>query len=311
MKKKVMSVVLAASFLFGMAACSKDDKTTESSEAAETTVAAAEETKAEETEAPAETAAVDTASDLRVVSLSPEVTEIIFALGAEDVLVGRSTYCDYPADVSSIPAVGDLYAMDVEAIVAVEPTVVLASSFVDDDTVAALAEYGIEVAVVTEGTDIEGLYALINEVATYVDAEDEAAALNDEISAELAAIETIETDSTVYYVVGYGEYGDFTAGDGSFIASIIETAGAKNAGEGMDQWAMLDAETLIALDPDYIVIADYLVDDFTNMEPYSALTAVSEGRVIAVDENVFVRQTPRNVEAVKALVAAIAEYEAA
>ena len=317
MKKKAMSVILAASFVFGMAACSKDDKAAD--ESSESTVATeaeetkAEETKAEETEAEeTEATSVDVEeSDIRVVSLSPEVTEIIFALGAEDKLVGVSTYDDYPEDVFNYPAVGDLYALDIEAIAEVEPTVVLVSDFVDEDTIAAFNEYGISCVMVTEGTSLDGMLDLIEEVAVYVGAEDAAEDLIADIQADLDAIEAVDTDATVYYVVSYGEYGDWSAGGGSFIDGIITASGAKNAAGELDQWAQLDAETLIEMDPDFIVISNWGVDDFCSLEPYSALTAVQEGRVIGVDENIFVRQTPRNIEAVQLLVDAISEYEEA
>lgn len=315
--KKAMSVILAAALVMSIAACSKDDETAD--ESVETTVAeeTAEETKTEETEAVETTAeeteatVVDVDSDIRVVSLSPEVTEIIFALGAEDKLVGVSTYDDYPEEVFNYPVVGDLYALDVEAIAAVEPTVVLVSDFVDEDTIAAFNEYGIDCVMVSEGTSIDGMLDLIAEVASYVDAEDAAEDLIADVQADLDAIEAVDTDATVYYVVSYGEYGDWSAGGGSFIDGIITASGAKNAAGDLDQWAMLDPETLIDMDPDFIVISTWTYDDFISLEPYSALTAVQEGRVIAVDENIFVRQTPRNVEAVQILVDAIAEYEAA
>ncbi|MCQ2532001.1 MAG: ABC transporter substrate-binding protein [Saccharofermentans sp.] len=315
--KKAMSVILAAALVMSIAACSKDDETAD--ESVETTVAeeTAEETEAEETEVVETTAeeteatVVDVDSDIRVVSLSPEVTEIIFALGAEDKLVGVSTYDDYPEEVFNYPVVGDLYALDVEAIAAVEPTVVLVSDFVDEDTIAAFNEYGIDCVMVSEGTSIDGMLDLIAEVASYVDAEDVAEDLIADVQADLDAIEAVDTDATVYYVVSYGEYGDWSAGGGSFIDGIITASGAKNAAGDLDQWAMLDPETLIDMDPDFIVISTWTYDDFISLEPYSALTAVQEGRVIAVDENIFVRQTPRNVEAVQILVDAIAEYEAA
>ena len=315
--KKAMSVILAAALVMSIAACSKDDETAD--ESVETTVAeeTAEETEAEETEAVETTAeeteatVVDVDSDIRVVSLSPEVTEIIFALGAEDKLVGVSTYDDYPEEVFNYPVVGDLYALDVEAVAAVEPTVVLVSDFVDEDTIAAFNEYGIDCVMVSEGTSIDGMLDLIAEVASYVDAEDVAEDLIADVQADLDAIESVDTDATVYYVVSYGEYGDWSAGGGSFIDGIITASGAKNAAGDLDQWAMLDPETLIDMDPDFIVISTWTYDDFISLEPYSALTAVQEGRVIAVDENIFVRQTPRNVEAVQILVDVIAEYEAA
>ena len=303
MNKKIFAILLSLCMVLGLVAgCSK---TTEETTEAETTVEeTTEETTSEEVE---ETEAEVEVSDLRVVSLSPEITEIICALGAEDVLVGRSTYCDYPESVFEIPAVGDLYAMDVEAIAAVEPTVVLASGFIDEDTVAALEEFGIEVMVLTEGTTIDGMFDLISEVASIVDKEDEAEDLIADTIAQFDEISAEATDVSVYYVVGYGEYGDYTADANTFINDIIVTAGGVNAGAAAENW-YISLEDLIAADPDIIIISEWMYDDFIATAPYSDLTAVTSGNVISVDANLFERQTPRNVEAVEIVANAIADF---
>ncbi len=304
MNKKFLAILLSVCMVLGLvAACSKEVE-----ETSEETTTTAEETTVEETEATEATE--EETADLKVVSLSPEVTEIIFALGAEDTLVGRSTYCDYPAAALDIPAVGDLYAMDVEAIAAVEPTVVIASGFIDEDTTAALSELGIDVEIVTEGTSLEGMYDLIAQVGDIVNKADEAADLIADVQADVDAIEVEETDVSVYYVVGYGEYGDYTAGEDSFINDIIVRAGGVNAGAAADNW-YISLEDLIAADPDIIVISEWMYDDFVATEPYSALSAVANGNVIVVDANIFERQTPRNVEAIELLAEAISEYAAA
>lgn len=321
MKKKVISVILATSLALAMSACAKDnenaDDTAADTTAAETEAQASEteaaETEAAETEAAetevAETEAVSDDDTLRVVSISPELTEIIFELGAEDMLVGVSDYDDYPEEVFNYPTVGDLYTPNVEAIAALEPDFVLASSMLDDDTVAALDEFGINVMVVTEGTDIEGMFDLIAEVSEVLGVEDAGDELIANTIAALDEVEVTPVDATVYYVVGYGEWGDYTAGAGTFIDSIITTAGAQNAAADVEGWA-IDLEALIAADPDVIIISQWMYDDFISMEPYSELTAVQNGNVIAVDANIFERQTPRNVEAVQVVADAVASVVA-
>ncbi len=311
MSKKIFAILLSASMVMGLVAgCSN---TSEETTVAETTVAeteAAETTEATEATEAEETEAVEVeASDIRVVSLSPEVTEIIYALGAENTLVGRSTYCNYPDEVAEIPAVGDLYAMDVEAIAAVEPTVVVASGFIDEDSANALSELGIEVQIFGAGSSLESITELIANVGSVVDKDDEAEALIAEFNDAVAAIEeNVEaTDVSVYYVVGFGEYGDFTAGPDTFIADIIETAGGVNAGESAVDW-YISLEDLIAADPDIIVISQWMYDEFVGTAPYSDLTAVQNDNVIVVDADIFERQSPRAVEALQIIADAVAEY---
>lgn len=310
MSKKIFAILLSASMIMGLVAgCSKAEEVADEHNAEvesvvaeiESAAEAEETTEAEETEAEAE--------EIRVVSLSPEITEIIYALGAGDMLVGRSTYCDYPAEVLEVPAVGDLYAMDLEAIAAVEPTLVILSGFVDDDTVAAIEGLGTEVLVLSDGTTLDSMFDLISGVGEALGLEDEAADLIATTSEAIDAIEVEETDVSVYYVVGYGEYGDFTADSNTFINDIILTAGGVNAGAAAENW-YISLEDLIAADPDIIVISEWMYDDFIATAPYSELSAVANGNVIAVDANIFERQTPRNVEAIELLAAAIADMAA-
>lgn len=283
MKKKAISIIAAVSILMNMAACSK---TTDSQEAGETS-------GSEQT--------------LRIVSLSPEITEILFDIGAGDMLVGRSTYCDYPSEVSNVPAVGDLYAMDIEAIAEAQPDMVIASGFMDDSSVSALENLGIEVQILTAGTDVEGMFTLITEVGELVGMQEQAARKADETREALEAVEAPQTDVSVYYVVGYGEYGDYTAGAGTFIDSIITTAGAINAAGDVEGWA-IDTEVLIEKDPDVIIINEDMYEDFVGMEPYASLSAVTDGHVVAVDPDLFDRQTPRNVEAIRIIAEAVSSY---
>ncbi len=98
--------------------------------------------------------------------------------------------------------------------------------------------------------------------------------------------------------MSYGEYGDYTAGPDTFINDIITYAGCVNAASDADGWSY-STEQLLAADPYIILVPDWGYDAFLETEPYTELTAVQEGRVLAVDANIFERVGPRNVEAVR------------
>ncbi len=313
MKKKVLSVVLALAVtttLFSACATATEETTTTAATAAQTeeTTTTAEETTAADdsiypltyTDAYGNEVTIESEPET-VVSVSPALTEIVFALGAQDKLVGRSSYDDYPAEVFDIQDVGPIDLPDTELIASLEPDVVIASSIFSEEAYNAITELGIPVVIIRDETTLTGMFGVIADVADVIGAHEEGEALVAELQAELDEITDNvaeeEPSVSVYYCMGYGEYGDYTAGGDTFINDIITTAGAINAAGDVSGWSY-SQEALLEADPDYILVPSWGYDAFLETEPYSSLTAVQEGRVIAVDSNMFERQGPRNLDAV-------------
>ena len=326
MKRKLLAVALCLSVTAAaFTACSDaNSEESETSQAAETAV----ETEADETTADTEeTVEIFVVEDdafsypltiedaygnevtveeepETVVSVSPAITEIIFALGGEDKLIGRSDYCDYPDAVFDIQSVGPIDLPDTELIVSLDPDVVLASSIFSEEAYNALTDAGITVVIVKDETSLDGMIYTVETVADVIGLHEEgdmlAMGLSDEIAEIYAqALDTIADDEiTVYYCMSYGEYGDYTAGPDTFINDIITYAGCVNAASDADGWSY-STEQLLAADPYIILVPDWGYDAFLETEPYTELTAVQEGRVLAVDANIFERVGPRNVEAVR------------
>ena len=308
--KKVIALSLSLVMLAGvMTACSSSEteETTTAATTAETTTeaAATEETSGEASE-PFLTytdfygnEVVIESEPQTIVSVSPTMTEIVYALGQGDKLVARTDYCDYPAEALNLPSIGAIDTPDIEAIVALDPDLILASSIFTEDSYNQLTELGYTVAIVIDEDTFDGMYNVVDLTADIIGASDAGDALVADLKAEAdSIIATDDTDITVYYCMGFGEYGEYIAGGDTFINQIIELAGAKNAAADVEGWTY-DLEALIAADPDYILIAAWGYDSFISTAPYSDLTAVKEGHVIVVDNNLFERQGPRNVEALK------------
>jgi len=331
MKRKLLATALCLSVTAAVFTACSDTNSEKSvaSQAAETVNAAETEQTAAETEAAEETVETFVVEDdtfsypltledaygnevtveeepETVVSVSPAITEIIFALGGEDKLIGRSDYCDYPDEVFDIESVGPIDLPDTELIVSMEPDVVLASSIFSEEAYNALTDAGITVVIVKDETSLEGMIYTVETVANVIGLHDEgdelAMSLSDQISETFnEAMETIGDDEiTVYYAMSFGEYGDYTAGPDTFINDIITYAGCVNAASDADGWSY-SAEQLLAADPDIILVPDWGYESFMETEPYTELTAVQEGRVLAVDANIFERVGPRNVEAIRTL----------
>lgn len=247
----------------------------------------------------------------KIVSLSPTVTEIIYAIGGGDKIVGVTSYDDYPDDVFNKTIVGDTMDPDVETIISLEPDLVYASVFLSEDAKNAISDAGIEVVTVADGENLEDMIAHVSEIADKIGMSDEGNALAQGLSDRVAEVvdNTVDSEVSVYYVVGYGEYGDYTAGEGTFINDMIVKAGAINAGAVAGTGYSISQEAILEADPD-ILLVPYWATDIADYEPYASLTAVREGHVVYVDNNLYDRQGPRNIDAIEQLQAEILAFDA-
>lgn len=239
----------------------------------------------------------------KIISVAPNITELIYKLGAEDKLVGRSDYCDYPTEALDIQSIGTIMEPNIEAIVALQPDIVIASSLFDEEVGNKLAEVGINVVVLSEQDDVNGVYNMIETVGRILNKSAEAASCIEEMKNTIdevtSKVEGLETP-TVYYVIGYGEYGDYTAGGDTYINGIITLAGGDNVAKDVSGWS-ITLEEIIAADPDIIIISEYCKTEFMSMEQYADLTAVKEDKVYSVDVNTIERQGYRNAEGIAEL----------
>ncbi len=255
----------------------------------------------------------------RIVSLAPSSTEIVCALDACDRLVGVTDFDDYPAEVAEIDDVVIQAQVDVERVVAAEPDLVLASGneITPTSVIEQLDRLGVRVMVLYPET-LEEVYADIELVARAIDeqaaADELIAGMQERVADVAAAVEGVEAPRTLYEVF-YAEGGTYTAGEGSFLASLIEIAGAEPVTG--DAQGLLGAEELVAADPELILLgtASYdptLADAATALETVASrpgwadLSAVRDGRVVPyLDDIVTTRPGPRIVEGLEALARAI------
>lgn len=239
----------------------------------------------------------------KVVSMAPNVTEMIYALGAQDKLVGRTDYCDYPEEALAIESVGTLMTPDIEKIISLEPDVVIASTHFSEESEQQLKDLGINVIVLYEEMDMDGVYGMITTLSDVLNKKEAGqtivAEMQTSVEETLAAIKGLESKS-VYYVVGFGEYGDYTAGGTTFLGQLLTMAGGINVAEEVTDWSYT-LESLVEADPEIIIIADDMKESFEIAENYKELTAVKNGNVFGVDKNTLERQGYRNAEGLRTL----------
>ena len=315
--KRTFALILALALMLALAACTPAETTPTAKPTLEPTPAPAAEPTPEAT--PEAAVLTDMlgrevalpAEVKTVVSLAASNTEILYAVSAGEMLVGRDAYSNYPEAAADIAVVGDFNGPNIEAIVAADPDVVLAS-YLQDDVLNQLTELGIAVFC-TEAFDYEGIYTSIALIGAICGKTEEATALcagmRESIGKVQAAAAT-EAQPTVYYVMSFGEYGEWSGGPGSFINAAIELAGGIPITKDMGEiWVNPSIEQIVALDPDIILLSSlYTIEDLSAANGYADMRAVKEGHVYLVNPDWVERPAPRITEAVAEFGEIFAEF---
>ena len=245
----------------------------------------------------------------RIVALTASDCEILYAVGAGDLLVARGTYCDYPAEVMALPELGSGYDTNVEDIIAMEPDVLLMSTMAQtEEQVKALEDAGIAV-VVSDAQDVAGTYEAIRLIGALTGKSDNAEkviadmqATFEDLKAQVAARNLSEEEKpTVYFEVSPIYYGLWAAGGGSFMNEIANMLGMKNIFAEDTSWESISEEQVIAANPDYIVtITMYFGDEYESAEAeimarpgWENITAVKNGDILLLPNNELSRPAPR------------------
>ncbi|MBI9107856.1 MAG: ABC transporter substrate-binding protein [Spirochaetales bacterium] len=240
---------------------------------------------------------------LRIVSLAPSITETVFALGKGELIVGRTDYCNFPAEAGKVQSVGPIQQPNIETIISLKPDVVIASTHAPKEAGDLLANAGIKVKFFFEPQTFDDVYDVISQVAAEIGALAEAEALISDMKVRYSRLQSRalgDSRPSVYYVVGFGESGDWTAGGDTFIGAMLETAGGNNIASEIRGWSF-SLEKLVESDPDIIIIGEGQKDLFKQTPIYSELSAVKTNRVYGIDEDVISRQGPRLIEGLEIL----------
>lgn len=247
-------------------------------------------------------------SPQRLISLSPSNTEVLFALGLGDRLVGVTEYCNYPPEAQDKAVIGGFATPSIEKIIELEPDLVLASTIHEED-LPLFDEVGITVMVVESSTLVE-LFTTMSLVAEVsgVTAAGEAliASMQERINAVEAVIAAVPpAERTLVY---YEVYSDplMSAGQGAFINEIIQLAGGVNIFNDLaDNYPEVSAEVVVERQPEVILFPDYhgtadlVLETMTGRPGWESVPAVINGRVHAISDDAFARPGPRVVEAVE------------
>ncbi|MEN6436431.1 MAG: cobalamin-binding protein [Anaerolineaceae bacterium] len=243
----------------------------------------------------------------KIVSLAPSNTELLFAIGAGSQVVGRDDFSDYPAEAAQLPSVGgSMGDYNLEAIVALQPDLVLLSELNSSDLVQSLENLGLKVYYLGNPVEIEGLYTNLENLGKITGHEADAASLIESLKAKVSKVdELIATTSTrplVFYELDATEpTKPWTAGPGTFVDQLITRAGGENLGGSLDgAWVQISQEALIINDPEIIVMGDSIygitAEQVAERAGWENLKAVTDGQIYPFDDDLVSRPGPRLVD---------------
>jgi cobalamin transport system substrate-binding protein len=244
---------------------------------------------------------------VRVVSLAPSITETVFVLGDGDRLVGVTDYCDYPPEATRKPRVGGISTPSFEAILALRPDLVLATSESNyADHVQRLVSLGLDVYVVRP-VDFETVLESIERIGAVLGREDAARARVGAMRREADAITLAISGAPrprVLYVVWPNPL--IAPGRGTLISELIRRAGGDSVtGAEPLPYPRLSLETVVERRPERIIVGRHgqgtVEELLRGWERLGAVSAVREGRVYGVDGDLVHRPGPRMIDALRAL----------
>ncbi len=253
------------------------------------------------------------AGPARIVSTSPSITEMLYAMGLGDRVAGVTTFCHYPPEAARKPKIGNYLQPSMETIVALRPDLVIAE-VTGVRRAEKFSALGVKVIEVDDGT-IAGIYDSIARIGKATGAQGAASALAGRIRGSLAEVRQRTAKlppGRVVFIVGRapGRLAELVvAGRGSYLEEVMALAGGKNIfGDTLAQYSKVTVEELLARNPEVIVDMGEMAETVGVTEQakravvalwgrYPSLAAVRQRRVFAVASDIFVVPGPRVVDA--------------
>jgi iron complex transport system substrate-binding protein len=265
---------------------------------------------------PAHAHAQSQAQTQRVVSVGSALTEIVYALGAEKMLVGVDTTSLYPAAARALPQVGYMRALSAEGVLSLRPTLVIATTAAGPaTTLDQLRATGIEVLILPDHFDYESVVAKIALVGKLTGKTAEAQAMIAQGRADMAhlaaKLAAVPARPRVLFLLSMGGGAPQAAGTGTAADGIIKLAGGTNAVEGYAGYRPLTPEAVIASRADFVLVTRQTVEAMGSIEKILAQPALSQtpagkaGRIVQFDTLLLLGFGPRTPEAATQLAAAL------
>ena len=240
----------------------------------------------------------------RIVALVASDIEVLYAIGAGDLVVGRGEYCNYPPEVLEIQSVQSGNEANVEQIVELDPQLIIISEMAHDEALIGQFENAGVTVFVTDAQDIEGTYTAINSIGILTGKEEEAEAVVENMKSAFVDLhdKAIEAggDYSIYFEVSPLEYGLWAAGDGTFMNEVAELLGMRNIFGDVTSWVEISEEQVLERNPDFILtVGMYFGDGPTPIESilsrpgWDSITAIKNEAILNLTADELSRPGPR------------------
>ncbi len=241
----------------------------------------------------------------RIVSLAPNLTEIVYALGAQEHLVGDTDFCDYPPEAQTKPKVGGAVNPNLEQLVALKPDLVLVTTALNRrETVTALERLGIP-TYATDPRTVENILMSIENVADVLGVREQGEVVVAKLRERLAEVTRRLGDhpaKRALFVVWTDPL--ISVGRGTFLADAMRLAGARSVVDSAQDWPKVSLEEVVRLQPDFLVMAtahaqesEANIQSLSELPGWRSLEAVRHHRVAVVSDAVN-RPAPRLIDAI-------------
>jgi len=255
----------------------------------------------------------------RIISLAPSHTETLFAIGAGDRVVGVTSYCDYPPEAAKLPRVSEFSKINVEAVVALEPDLILVAHGNPSEEVQQLKDlgvpvYGIDPVTYDEVADgIETIGRLVGEEANAHRVAEDLRQAKAAVAERVAASPPVDRPVVLISTVTMMELPLWIPGHHTFHDDMIRAAGGRNVvPEGLEDWQPMGLESLVKAEPDIILgpcpvgedsvqKRDQFEANLRRIDGFSTMPALKTGRIHVVPEDSFFRPGPRLGDAIRLL----------
>ena len=248
----------------------------------------------------------------RVVSLAPNLTEIIFALGKGDQLAGDTDFCDYPPEATLKPRVGGPINPNLEQIVAIMPDLILATKSINRrETVDALDRLRLPVYV-TDPHSVDEMVASVEHIGNALHSENTSAPIVKNLHERLSDLDRRLAGTlprSVLFVVWTDPL--ISIGRDTFIADALRRAGARSVLDTSAEWPRINLEEIIRLQPEYLVFASAHaadsqrdIDALRSRPGWRDLDALRQGKIVVISDAI-IRPAPRIVDAIEQLARAL------
>ena len=248
----------------------------------------------------------------RYIVTSPEVAEILAALGAIENIVGITQECNYPIELNNIEKVGNFGKVDFEKIIDLNPNIVFTSGLEQDALSSELAKLNIRVEKIYPNSIAELLNSIVR-IGVLVDRKEQAETLADSLRNELAKMEEYKFSQIprIYIEI----YGDplMSVNKISFVGELITLAGGDNIFSSLPrEYSRIDAEKVIEADPEVIILTypGVSAEDVQLRKGWEVISALKNNKIFSasdIDPDLILRASPRCITGIKQLYKAFHE----